>query len=62
MLPSIKRLYYIFFPAIVYTTVLQFLGRRNRIQTANIWSTYLQYKAFKRGLWNYCIVTAQKPG
>lgn len=60
VLPSIKRLYYSFFPGIVITKVSQFFGFRNKIQTANTWSTWYQYQAWKKGLWRYNIVTAEK--
>lgn len=58
--PSIKRLYYCFFPGILITSVSQFFGKRNQLQTANTWSTYYQYKAWKKGLWNYQIFTGVK--
>lgn len=61
VVPTIRRLYYAFFPGIVITSLLEFVGVRNRLQTANTWSTYLQYKAYKRGLWRYQVVTAVKP-
>ncbi len=58
--PSIRRLYYSFFPGIVITHICQILGIRNNLQTANTWSTYYQYKAWEKGLWQYNIITAQK--
>lgn len=60
VLPSIKRLYYCFFPGIVITSVSEFFGKRNRLQTANTWSTYFQYKAWEKGLWSYNIFTGEK--
>lgn len=60
VLPSIKRLYYCFFPGIVITSVSQFFGKRNQRQTDNTWSTYYQYKAWKKGLWQYHIFTGEK--
>ena len=42
--PSIKRLYYSFFPGVVITNVSQFFGFRNKLQTANTWSTWYQYQ------------------
>lgn len=58
---SIKRLYYSFFPGLPITYFSQLFGFRNKLQTANTWSTYYQYKAFKKGLWKYMFYTAQKP-
>ena len=58
---SIRRLYYSFFPGIVVTTVSEFFRFRNRTQTRNTWSTYYQYKAYKKGLWKYMLYTARKP-
>ncbi len=58
--PSIRRLYLSFFPGILTTTVAEWIGARNHIQTKNTWSTYYQYKAFKKRLWEYHIFSAQK--
>ena len=58
--PSIRRLYLSFFPGVMTTTVAQWLGLRNPIQTKNTWSTYYQYQAFKKHLWEYHIFSAQK--
>lgn len=58
--PSIRRLYLSFFPGIVTTTIAEWIGARNAIQTKNTWSTYYQYKAFKKQLWEYHIFSAQK--
>ncbi len=60
VLPSIKRLYYCYFPGIVITSVLQLFGFRNRLQTANTKSCLYQYKAWKQGLWKYNIITGIK--
>ncbi len=62
VLPSIKRLYYYFFPGIVITAISQLLGKRSPLQTANTWSTYYQYKAWKKGLWQYNFFSGEKPG
>jgi cyclopropane fatty-acyl-phospholipid synthase-like methyltransferase len=59
--PSIRRLYLSFFPGLVTTTVAQWIGMRNEIQTKNTWSTYYQYKAHRKNLWRYHIFSAQKP-
>lgn len=61
VLPSIKRLYYYFFPGLIVTTVSEALGFRNKVQTKNTWSTYYQYRAYKRGLWRYNIISSTKP-
>lgn len=61
VIKSIKRLYYAFFPGLPITYISQALGIRNKLQTANTWSTYYQYKAYKKGLWKYMFYTAQKP-
>jgi tocopherol O-methyltransferase len=61
VIKSIKRLYYSFFPGIVITNVAQTMGFRNKVQTANTWSTYYQYKAYKKQLWRYVFFYAQKP-
>jgi len=58
--PSIRRLYMSFFPGIVTTKVAEWIGVRNHIQTKNTWSTYYQYQAFKKHLWEYHIFSAQK--
>lgn len=59
--PSIRRLYLSFFPGLVTTTVAQWIGMRNAVQTKNTWSTYYQYKAHQKDLWRYYIFSAQKP-
>ena len=59
--PSIRRLYLSFWPGLVVTTISQWLGFRNRIQTKNTWSTYYQYKAHRKDLWRYYIFSAEKP-
>jgi tocopherol O-methyltransferase len=61
VIKSIKRLYYSFFPGIVITNVAQTMGFRNKIQTANTWSTYYQYKAYKKHLWRYMFFYGEKP-
>lgn len=59
--PSIRRLYLSFFPGLVTTTIAQWLGLRNKIQTRNTWSTYYQYKTHRKDLWRYCLFSAEKP-
>lgn len=58
--PSSRRLYYISFPAIVYSKVGEWLGLRKKIQTDNIWGAYYQYTTLRKGLWEYGIFLAQK--
>jgi ubiquinone/menaquinone biosynthesis C-methylase UbiE len=58
--PSIRRLYLSFFPGLITTTVAQWFGARNQLQTKNTWSTYYQYQAFKKHLWEYHIFSAEK--
>lgn len=59
--PSIRRLYISFFPGLLTTTIAQWVGLRNKIQTRNTWSTYYQYKTHRRDLWRYFLFSAQKP-
>lgn len=59
--PSIRRLYLSFFPGLVTTSVAEWIGLRNKIQTRNTWSTYYQYKTHRKDLWRYCIFSARKP-
>lgn len=61
VLPSIKRLYYYFFPGLIVTSVSETLGFRNAVQSKNTWSTYYQYQAYKKGLWKYNIISSKKP-
>lgn len=58
--PSIRRLYLSFFPGVATTFIAGKLGLRNEVQTKNTWSTYYQYKAFQRQLWEYHLFSARK--
>ena len=60
VLPSIRRLYFYFYPGLIATKFCQLFGIRNRLQTANTWSTYYQFKAWKKGLWKYNIISAER--
>jgi len=60
-MPSSKRLYRLFFPALVYSKIGQMLGFRKKIQTDNIWGAYYQHRTLKKGLWEYLIFSAIKP-
>lgn len=59
-MPSSKRLYRIFFPALIYSKLGQALGFRTKIQTNNIWGAYYQHRTLKKGLWDYLIFSAVK--
>jgi tocopherol O-methyltransferase len=61
VIKSIERLYYCFFLGMPLSYLFQGMGFRNSLQTANMWSTYYQYKAYKQGLWKYMFYTAEKP-
>jgi tocopherol O-methyltransferase len=58
---SVTRLFFYYYPGLVYTYLWQLLGWRNRVQTLNTHSTAYQYRAYRRGLWRYNIVTGSKP-
>ncbi len=60
VIKSIRRLYLSFFPGLPITYISQVLGIRNKIQTANTWSTYYQYKAYKKQLWKYLFFSGKK--
>ncbi|MEO6329804.1 MAG: methyltransferase domain-containing protein [Ginsengibacter sp.] len=60
VLPSIKRLYFYFFPGILFSIILFFLRIRGINQTKNTLSTLYQYILYKRGIWNYNIFYAEK--
>jgi len=60
-IPSITRLYRYSFPALVFGKIAEFLRIRNKIQTGNVWGAFYQYKAIKKGLWEYGIIYAKKP-
>jgi tocopherol O-methyltransferase len=58
---SVRRLFFYYYPGLVYTYLWQLLGWRNSVQTKNTRSTGYQYRAYRRGLWRYNIVSARKP-
>ena len=58
---SVTRLFFYYYPGLVYTYLWQLLGWRNRVQTLNTHSTGYQYRAYRRGLWRYNIVSGTKP-
>lgn len=57
--PSIRRLFYIFIPSYIADLILRFVGKRKG-KHENMFSALYQYQCYKRGLWNYCIYTAEK--
>lgn len=61
VLPSSKRLYYVSFLGIPFTTVLQWIGRGSPTKKANLIAARDQYLTLSRGLWNYYIVMGCKP-
>lgn len=61
VLPSSRRLYYIFFPSYICSKIGEWIGLRKPIQTNNIVGAYYQYTTLKKRLWKYGIFTAVKP-
>jgi tocopherol O-methyltransferase len=59
--PTIRRLYQASLIGLPVTYVGMLLGLRNKRQTANTWSTYYQYQAYKKNLWKYMFYTGTKP-
>lgn len=59
VLPSIKRLYHIFLPSYVADAFLRLIGKRKG-KHENMFSALYQYQCYKRGLWEYCIFSAEK--
>lgn len=59
--PSIKRLYYCYFPGLIIDTLLRFFGHRSNTLKKNMHSSKYQFKAFKKELWNYNLFYAEKP-
>lgn len=60
VMPSSKRLYWISFPALVFSKVGEWVGVRTKVQTQNILAAYYQYTTLKSGLWEYGIFCAHK--
>lgn len=61
VIKSIRRLFLLFYPGLVYMYVKYLLGLRTKENLLNAWSTYYQYQAYKRDLWRYMFFTAEKP-
>lgn len=61
VMPSSKRLFWISFPAWVYSKAGEWLRLRTAVQTDNIRAAYYQYTTLKQGLWEYGVFTAIAP-
>jgi cyclopropane fatty-acyl-phospholipid synthase-like methyltransferase len=61
VMPSSRRLYYLSFPAIALSKCGEWLGLRSKVQTANLWAAYYQYRTLCQNLWRYGIFTATVP-
>jgi len=61
VIKSIRRLFYLFYPGLVYMYGKYALGIRTKENLLNAWSPYHQYKAYKRDLWRYMFFSAVKP-
>lgn len=59
--PTIKRLYQASLIGLPVTYTGMMLGMRNKRQTLNTWSSFYQYKTYKKNLWKYMFYTATKP-
>lgn len=59
--PTIRRLYHASLVGLPVTYLGMLLGLRNKRQTLNTWSTYYQYKAYKKDLWKYMFYVGTKP-
>lgn len=60
VLPSSKRLYWISFPAFLFSKIGEILRFRTQIQTNNIVAAYYQYITLKKKLWAYALFSAVK--
>jgi tocopherol O-methyltransferase len=60
VMPSSRRLYWISFPAIIYSKLGEWMGKRTYVQTQNTWAAYYQYVTLKKGLWEYGFLRATK--
>ncbi|NBC17069.1 MAG: methyltransferase domain-containing protein [Bacteroidetes bacterium] len=61
VMPSARRLFLIAFAAIPYAKAKQWLGRITAWEFGHSRAMHYQYRALRRGLWQYGIVTARKP-
>jgi cyclopropane fatty-acyl-phospholipid synthase-like methyltransferase len=60
ILKSIKRLYICAHIGLPITYIAQLLGYRTKVQTANTWSSFYQYKAWQKDNWRYMFFKASK--
>ncbi|RMD65866.1 SAM-dependent methyltransferase [Candidatus Pacearchaeota archaeon] len=60
VMPSSTRMYKASIICYPIGKILEFLGIRNKTQTANIVSAFYQHKTLKKGLWTYGIFYAEK--
>lgn len=58
--PSIRRLYFYYYPGVVCDAVLRFFGLRKKIQRENMRSTLYQHETYQRGLWSYNFFYGEK--
>lgn len=61
VLPSARRLFLIAFAAIPYAKMKQWLDRITAWEFGHSRAMHYQYRALRRGLWQYAIVMARKP-
>lgn len=60
--PSIKRLYWGYFPATIYNRMMHLFGRKfSEVQLGNTKMLYYLYKTLRRNLWAYGLIYAEKP-
>lgn len=61
IMPSVKRMYYSFFPGGLYSIIYNFFKPSvSRFAKSHFWTAYYQYKTLKKGLWNYKIIYGEK--
>ncbi|MBL7735323.1 MAG: methyltransferase domain-containing protein [Chitinophagaceae bacterium] len=58
--PSVKRLYYCYYPGVVCDLLFRMVKNRSRVNYKNVRSAFYQYRTFRKGLWNYNIYAAEK--
>lgn len=61
ILKSIRRLYICAHIGLPITYIAQGIGYRNKVQTANTWSSFYQYKAWDKNYWRYMFFKGTKP-
>ncbi|MBN1638245.1 MAG: methyltransferase domain-containing protein [Ignavibacteriales bacterium] len=61
IMPSVKRMYYSFFPGGFYSLIYNFFKPSvSRFAKSHFRTAYYQYKTLKNGLWNYKIIYGEK--